>query len=243
MPDWILQVKGIASAPLRMAEVEAHGHGIPDLSSTCGAALEYLPASSTTSHVTGCCEEEAMAHRIHTFGASGSGTSTLGSILAERLNARHLDTDAFYWLQSDPPFTHKRPPADRIAIIESEIDGEENWVLSGSICSWGDPLLRYFTSAVFLHIDPVIRMARLAERERRRYGARILPGGDMHVQHQEFMDWAGSYDNAKAPIRSLDLHERWMRRLLCPIIRLDASRPVDELCDEVLNQATGKDDP
>ena len=41
-------------------------------------------------------------------------------------------------------------------------------------------------------------------------------------------------DHAKAPIRSLDLHEHWMHQLDCPIIRLDSAGPVDELCDEVL---------
>ncbi|MDF1522053.1 MAG: ASCH domain-containing protein, partial [Trueperaceae bacterium] len=29
---------------------------------------------------------------------------------------------------------------------------------------------------------PEVRMARLAERERARYGPRVLPGGDLHVQ-------------------------------------------------------------
>lgn len=177
-----------------------------------------------------------MAHRIHTFGASGSGASTLGRRLAERLHAKHLDTDSYYWLETDPPFTLKREPAERVTMIRQEIEGVENWVLSGSVCSWGDPLLSYFTSAVFLYLDPAIRMARVAERERQRYGSRILPGGDMHHQHLEFMDWANSYDDAKAPIRSLDLHERWMRRLNCPIIRVDSNRPVDELCDEIFER-------
>ena len=37
-----------------------------------------------------------MAHRIHLFGASGSGTTTLGVALAERLAIAHFDSDNFY---------------------------------------------------------------------------------------------------------------------------------------------------
>ena len=175
-----------------------------------------------------------VGHRVHLFGASGSGTTTLGRRLAAALGARHLDTDAYYWIPTDPPFTTKRDPAARIAAIGHDVAGLADWVLSGSICSWGDPLLPRFTLAVFLRLDPEVRMARLADRERERYGSRILPGGDMHATHEEFMAWARSYDHGRAPIRSLDLHERWLTRLPCPVLRLDAGRSVEALGDEVL---------
>lgn len=182
-------------------------------------------------------ERPSMAHRIHIFGASGSGTSTLGARLARKIGGVHLDTDSCYWQKTQPPFTQKRNPDERISMIERDTRGTENWVLSGSICGWGDPLLHHFTLAVFLHLDPALRMARLAERERERYGASILAGGELHAQHLEFIEWAASYDRAKAPIRSLDLHERWMSRLSCPVIRLDSVAPVGELCDDVLQRA------
>jgi len=180
-----------------------------------------------------------MPHRIHVFGASGSGTTTLGTAVASALGARFLDTDAFYWVATNPPFTTKHDPAERIAGIERDIAGHEDWVLAGSLCSWGDPLVPRFTLAVFLVLDPEVRMARLIERERARYGQRILPGGNMHAQHVAFVDWARSYDHARAPVRSLDLHERWMAALSCPVLRLDASRPVEALCEAVVACARG----
>ena len=175
-----------------------------------------------------------VGRRVHVFGASGSGTTTLGRRLAAAIGARHLDTAAYYWIATDPPFTTKRAPAARIAAIERDVADGADWVLSGSISNWGDPLLARFTLAVFLHLDPEVRMARLAERERARYGPRILPGGDLHAHHLDFMDWARSYDHARAPLRSLDLHERWMARLACPVLRLDAEQTVDALCDAVV---------
>jgi len=180
-----------------------------------------------------------MPHRIHLFGASGSGTTTLGAAVAAALGARFLDTDTYYWVPTDPPFTTQRDPAERVVAIERDVEGVADWVLSGSLCSWGGPLLPRFTLAVFLRLDPELRMARLVERERARYGRRILPGGDMHEAHLAFVAWARSYDHARAPVRSLDLHERWLTTLSCPVLRLDAGRPVEVLRDAVVAHAVG----
>jgi hypothetical protein len=80
-------------------------------------------------------------------------------------------------------------------------------------------------------------MGRVMKREADRYGSRIQLGGDMHQQHAEFIDWARSYDYAKAPIRSLDLHNQWMQRMHCPVIRLNSNQRVGDLCDEFLQKA------
>ncbi len=36
-------------------------------------------------------------NKIHIFGASGSGTSTLGAALSNELSYTHLDTDDYFW--------------------------------------------------------------------------------------------------------------------------------------------------
>ena len=177
-----------------------------------------------------------MANRIHIFGASGSGVTTLGSNLSEQVNGKFLDTDTYYWQDSDPPYQHKNSPENRVAMIERDISDADNWVLSGSLCSWGQPLLHKFSLVVFLHLPNALRMARILSREQERYGSRIKPGGDMYDKHVKFMNWASSYDEAKAPIRSLDMHETWMTQLACPVIRLDSSVQVGDLCDLVLQK-------
>ncbi len=175
-----------------------------------------------------------MPHRIHVFGASGSGTTTLGARLASAIGGQHLDTDSYYWHPTDPPFTTKRPIDERIALIRDDSLKTTDWTLSGSLCSWGDPLLGDFSLAVFLHLEQSLRLDRLRARELRRYGDRILLGGDMYEQHREFMEWAKSYDTARSPIRSRDMHERWMTTLSCPVIRLDSSASTEVMTEEIL---------
>ncbi|MDD5191449.1 MAG: shikimate kinase, partial [Dehalococcoidales bacterium] len=56
--------------------------------------------------------------RIHILGASGSGTTTLGRLLAKRLNIAHLDTDNYYWLKTEIPYTEPRERSTRQALLK-----------------------------------------------------------------------------------------------------------------------------
>src|SRR5512143_2558702 len=127
--------------------------------------------------------------RIHVCGASGSGTTTLSRALSERLAVDHFDADEYFGAQTEPPFTQKHPPEKRVELLAADLDRADGWVLSGSMCGWGDVFARRFTLAVYLRIPGDIRMQRLARRETERYGARIEPGGDMYEQSREFLAW------------------------------------------------------
>ena len=172
--------------------------------------------------------------RIHLFGASGSGTTTLGQAVAKRTRMPFFDVDSYYWKQTDPPFAEKRPIDERVAALEQDIDDARGWVLSGSMCGWGDLLIPRFSLAVFIHLDPTVRMQRLSNRERGRYGDRIGPGGDMQNIHREFMEWAVQYDSAELDMRSFKLHQEWIRALPCPVLRLDSNNSLDVLTDKVI---------
>jgi adenylate kinase family enzyme len=184
-------------------------------------------------------ESPTIVHgnRIHLFGASGSGTTTLGQEVARRLELPLLDVDSYFWKDTDPPFTEKTSPENRIAAIELDLEGSDSWVISGSMCGWGDPLMPRFSLAVFLAIDPTIRLQRLATREHARFGNRIEPGGDMYEIHRDFMEWAEGYDTARLDMRSLAVHELWLRRLDCPLLRLDGASPIDDLATTIIGQA------
>jgi adenylate kinase family enzyme len=159
--------------------------------------------------------------RIHIFGASGSGTTTFAIYISARCGHRHLDTDDFYWLPTQPPFQQKRPRNERLALLQQALAEQPTWALSGSLCGWGDPLIPQFDLVVFLAIPKALRMARLQAREIQRYGERaIVPGGELHKSHIDFLDWARSYDDGGLSIRSRALHEAWLTSIPCPVIRL-----------------------
>lgn len=171
--------------------------------------------------------------RIHIFGASGSGTTTLGAEMARLLDVPHLDTDAVFWLPTDPPFTAPRPLPDRLALLQERLPPTGDWVLSGSAISWATPLEPLYDLIVYLHLDPATRMDRLRRRERARYGQRIELGGDMAATSAAFLAWAAAYDTAGPEQRSRAAHEAWLAVQVAPVLRLDSLAPAEVLARAV----------
>ena len=160
-----------------------------------------------------------MKNVIHIFGASGSGTTTLGKKICEELGYTLMDTDDYFWIPTEPPFTLKRP---------------KNVVISGSLTDWGDELIPYFTLAIRIEMKQSIRIERLLKREKERYGSRIELGGDMYQQHIDFIEWAKSYDNGGIDIRSKAMHDELQKLFLCKILYLDGENKLDDNFDKVL---------
>jgi adenylate kinase family enzyme len=160
--------------------------------------------------------------RIHIVGASGSGTTSLAAGIAARYGHRHLDTDDLFWLPTTPPFQKTRPREERVALLRQAVARSGSWVLSGSLCGWGDPFIPHFQLVVFLAVAAPVRLARLRRREIERYGEHaIASGGELHRAHEELLDWAGRYDTGGAEMRSRALHEAWLATMPCPVIRLE----------------------
>jgi len=181
--------------------------------------------------------------RIHIFGASGSGTTTLGRALADAFRLQHFDSDTFFWLPTEPPFTTPRPKPDRDAMAIDALAKAPEWVLSGSIVGWKVDVVAPITAAVFLYLPAEVRMARLRARETERYGNRIGPGGDMYEASSAFLAWAERYEFAGLEQRSLATHRAWMRTLSVPVLELDGDLTVDERVEGVrrfLFEQTGR---
>ena len=175
--------------------------------------------------------------KVHIFGASGSGVTTLGKNLSQHLDVPLFDADDYYWKKTNPPYTIKNSIAERQELLLKDISTQNKWIISGSLDSWSDPFVPLFDAVVFLFVPTEVRLQRLKTRELERFGSRVSTGGDMHQQHQDFLDWAAQYDSGIKTGRSLPRHEIWMKSLRCPIVRLNGElsekqilqRSMDEL--------------
>lgn len=174
-----------------------------------------------------------MKNVIHIFGGAGSGTTTLGRRICDELGYKHMDTDDYYWLPTEPRFTAKRSVDERIALMVADIEKYDNIVISGSLTDWGDVLIPYFTLAIRIELDAEVRVARIKEREKKRFGSRIEAGGDMHKGHLDFLEWATLYDTGGVDIRSRAKHDQWQKLLPCPILHLDGNDSLDEKMERV----------
>ena len=67
-----------------------------------------------------------MKNVIHIYGASGSGTSTLGRKISEELGYKFMDTDDYFWLPTNPRYTTKRNREERLALMKKDIAENSN---------------------------------------------------------------------------------------------------------------------
>ncbi|WP_339027518.1 hypothetical protein WI604_22005 [Bradyrhizobium symbiodeficiens] len=178
------------------------------------------------------------SRRIHLTGASGSGVTTLGRALAGRLALPHHDSDDYFWLPTVPPYQTMRPAVDRLRLMREMFLPRYDWVLSGTASGWGDELIAYFDLVVFVVTPRELRLERLRAREAAHFGAdAVAPGGWRHAETEAFLEWASHYEAGDRDGRSLAKQESWLAGLPCPITRVDGSRPladlVEQLCSEV----------
>lgn len=174
------------------------------------------------------------AVHLHIFGASGSGTTTLGAALARQLGWLHLESDDFYWRQTAQPFSEVVAPDERVQAMQQRLQGVHDWIISGgSLMTWGRALQQEFTHVVFLRLDNAIRMQRLHQRERDRFGEALDKDPERRRISTNFLDWAAGYEAGDDTQRSLRRHQRWIAELACPVLQLDTLEPLDGLLQSV----------
>lgn len=179
--------------------------------------------------------------KIHLLGAPGAGVSTLGKALAERLGAVHFDTDDFHWFTGDElPYRRRRNPEHRRRLLDEALASADHWVLSGALCGWGDVFIPQFDAVVWLWLPAGVRLARIRERERGRYGAeRLAPGGDLHAVFEKFLHWAAAYDADTGNIRSRPAELAWLAALPCPVLKVEQEMPLPHLTTMVADWVSG----
>ena len=173
-----------------------------------------------------------MKQRIHIFGASGSGTTTIAKNICDRIGYKHFDSDDYFWLPTDIPFTVERPREEYFQLLQNDLQSNEQWILSGSLVGWGaDIFIPLFDLVVFVYVPSDIRLERLKKREYERYGEKMLPGGSQYEKSQAFLEWAAAYDAGTHTGRSLPKHEQWLKNIRCSVVRI-----VNHSLDDSINK-------
>jgi len=178
-----------------------------------------------------------MIQRIHIFGASGSGTTSLAKSVADATGFPHLDTDDFFWIQTNPPFRTIRERAERQELLRRALAKTNSWVLSGSLCGWGDFAIPMFDLVVFLLVPSDIRIRRLKKREIYRYGPEIEnPDDPRYETYKDFLEWTAAYDTGRLDMRSKFRHEQWITTLPCTVVRIEHDRTIKENLKTILKK-------
>ncbi len=174
--------------------------------------------------------------KILIFGASGSGTTTLGKEIEKKTNFKHLDVDDYYWKKTDPPFQEKIPLNKRNENLKSDFENFENVIVSGSMVSWGKEWEASFDLAIFIHLNNNDRIKRLENRETERYGDKLLTDKKFQRDSKAFLEWASQYENPNFDGRSLKVHNDWIELLKCNVLRINGSLELKNKMEKVLTE-------
>ncbi len=77
-------------------------------------------------------KEDMKKQIIYIYGASGSGTSTLGGYICDQLGYFFMDTDDYFWELTNPPYQRKRKISDRLDRMKKDLASHDKIVLCGS---------------------------------------------------------------------------------------------------------------
>jgi len=154
-------------------------------------------------------------HGIIVFGANGSGKTTLGRELARILNFKHMDIEDYHFEKSEIPYTVERSREDCLNLMLADIEQYRSFVITAVTGDFGDTIPQLYELAVHISAPIELRLKRIKQRGYEQYEKRVLKGGDMYEQNQEFIDFVAS--------RPLEHIDQWAETLICPIIRIDGA--------------------
>ena len=155
-------------------------------------------------------------------GLNGTGKSTLGKALAEKLHFYFIDIENLYFPKTDPNYIYASPRTREEVekLLLNEMKTHENFILASVKGDYGEDIYSFFQYAVLLDVPKDIRLQRVKKRSFQKFGNRMLPGGDLYEQEEKFFHFVES--------RSENIVEEWVKFLNCPVIRIDGTRPIEE---------------
>lgn len=188
-----------------------------------------------------------MIHGIAIFGLNGGGKSTLAHALAKQIDYFEMDVEDYYFLEQresregdldntdiietehlgELPFSSPRTKSEVQDAILEDIKKYPKFILSGVTMNWCEEILSRIDIAFWIQTPLEERLKRIQAREEKRFGSRVLEGGDMYEQQREFRKVVEN--------RDIKTVEECAKKFTCPVIVLDGTLPVNQNLERVVS--------
>jgi len=162
-----------------------------------------------------------MINRIIVCGGNGAGKSTLGRELANKINFEFRDIEDYYFSANNTSYNYEtaRTKEEVSSLLLEDIQRHDNFLLASVKGNYGTEISSLFTCAVFVTVPKDVRMKRVKDRSYKKFGHRMLAGGDLYEKEKSFFDMVEN--------RSEEDVEEWLQSLDIPVIKVDGRLAVD----------------
>ena len=145
-------------------------------------------------------------------------------------NCIFIDTEDLFFPKTDPTYMYASPRMREEVekVLFREIRTHENFVFAAVKGDYGEAIYPFFRYIIWMDAPKDIRMQRVKNRSFQKFGNRMLPGGDLYEQEEEFFELVRA--------RSESTVEKWIQLLNCPVLRIDGTKPIKENIDFILKQ-------
>ena len=176
---------------------------------------------------------------IAIFGLNGAGKSTLTHALAKELKFYEMDVEDYYFPEQkesrksaleniatnaadcseELPYSNSRSKEEVQEALLKDVEEHSDFILAGVNMNWCEEILSRIEFAFWVKAPLEKRLERIRCREEKRFGARVLQGGDMYEQQEEFRKVVASREEASL--------KECVQKLPCPVVVLDGTLPVE----------------
>ena len=117
-----------------------------------------------------------MGTGIMICGLNGTGKSTLGKALAEKLHFYFIDNENLYFSGTELSCVYAAPRTREEAetLLFREMNAHENFVFASVKGDYGEAVCPFFQYAVLISVPKDIRLQRVKNRSFQKFGSRML---------------------------------------------------------------------
>jgi len=116
---------------------------------------------------------------------------------------------------------------EKIENLRKAIGDSKHFVMAGSMSSFHEHFDSMFSLAVLLNTDTKLKIQRVNQRAIKRFGDRVLVGGDMYGEHKKFLADVSGYENGQGNV-TLESHREWLNGIGCKVLELDGEKALKE---------------